>query len=196
MKVAATILCLLNSGPSVADQARFGPECPVVPFGTPYTLTEADWASIPVETINAREDSDLRDGVIDLTQPDEPMVYQKYTLQEFREVIPGDTNAFSFDANADGLNEIYIEFDKVTTCSNGVAQCLFLVMDSSSPRRPLLAALGHCIAAGDAGQNGWQDIVITGTDDDYIVRSRTYQFDGAHYSNPVTRIIRPFVLEK
>jgi hypothetical protein len=161
----------------------------------PYQLTEADWLSVPVDVINAREDNDLRDGVIDMTEPGEPMVYPGYTRNEFRTIIAGETLAFSFDANSDGENEVYVAFEKKTTCSMGVVQCSFLVLDASSPRRPLMVAPGHCLALGRDSQSGWRDIEIIRLDSDYGIRSDTYRFDGVDYSNPVTKILRPSPLE-
>ncbi len=195
MKFAAAIGLVLSCESATADHARIGAECPDVPFGTPYQMTEADWRSVPAEVIGAREDSDLRDGVIDMTEPEEPTLYPGYTRDEFRNIISGETLAFSFDANADGKNEIYIEFEKITTCSNGVVQCRLLVLDASTPRRPFMDAPGHCLALGPGGVNGWRDIEVIGLDSDYAIRSHTYRFDGEHYTNPVTKILRPSPLE-
>ena len=195
MRGAAIIAFSLGCGAAMADHTRLGQECPEVRYGSPYVMTEADWLSVPAELIHVREDTDLRDGVIDMTQPGEPMVYPGETRHEFRTKIAGEVLAYSFDANADGKDEIYIEFVKVTTCSNGVVQCLFVLLDDSLPRKVLLETQGHCLKPAGHAHNGWQDLAMIRLRSDYVVEAETFEFDGARYSNSHTTILGSLLME-
>ncbi len=151
--------------------------------GKPYDLSVADWAAM-ARTVRAVADEDEADlGVIDLTQPGEPVMGAAGPGTLFRDRMGGWVKASSvrLGAGPGASDALLINLETPATCSNGVAQCEYVILSNETPRRKLLDVWGHCIRFLSGEHHGLHDVTIRAVDWDYVVRDRTYEFDGQAY---------------